>query len=113
VLIRNPFRKLGKILHYVRSIGVENMRAIAMNQDTAGVLHVIRVAPDMPAPFDDENRVAGCREAFGNNASGKTGSHNQNINLHVTLPSSGRRSSAHSVILKAQNQKSAIVFCQS
>ena len=61
-------------------VGVEDMRAVLVDQEPGFVVAVVGVAADMRAPVDDEDALAAlARETLRENAAGKAGADDQPI----------------------------------
>lgn len=71
VFVGHPAGEAGEVVYDALGIGVEDMGAIAVNKDTVGVRFIVGVAADMGTLVDDQNQMAGAREAFGDRTAGK------------------------------------------
>src|SRR3546814_14503122 len=58
MLIRPPLRKAREIIENLCRIGMENMRAILMNEDARGVQAIMRIASDVGAAIDQQHLLA-------------------------------------------------------
>src|SRR3546814_6924542 len=58
MLIRPPLRKAREIIENLCRIGMENMRAILMNEDARSAQAIMRIAPDVGAAIDQQNLLA-------------------------------------------------------
>src|SRR3546814_3320875 len=56
MLIRPPLRKASEIIENLCRIGMENMRAILMNEDARGVQAIMRIASDVGAAIDQDRK---------------------------------------------------------
>src|SRR3546814_12642479 len=63
MLIRPPLRKAREIIENLCRIGMENMRAILMNEDDRGVKAIMRIASDEGAANDSQHLLARPAEA--------------------------------------------------
>ena len=61
MFVRPPFGEPGQVIPHVLRIGVEDMRAIAGDQDPGRVLLVISVARDVVAAVDQQHALARLR----------------------------------------------------
>ena len=80
VLILAPRGETRKVIENVFGVGVENMRAVFVNEYSGLVVTVVGVAGDMRALVHQQHffvRVA--RQTLGQNAAGETGSNNEII----------------------------------
>ena len=71
VLVGSPVGEAGQVIHHALGVGVEDVRAVAMDKRAIGVRFVVGVAADMRALVDEQNVLTGAGEAFGNHAAGE------------------------------------------
>lgn len=76
MLVGHPFREAGEVIHHALGVGVEDMRAVAVDENAVGVGFVVGVAADVGALVDDQDLVTGAGEAFGDHAAGEAGADN-------------------------------------
>lgn len=69
----HPFGEAGKILDDTLGVGVEDVRAVAVDEDAVGVGFVVGVAADVGALVDDQDLLASAGQALGDRAAGEAG----------------------------------------
>src|SRR5918994_1674469 len=83
VLVSAPFRKVGEIIDDAPGIGVEDVRPVAVYQNTVFVVLVVCVAPDVGALVEHVDPLSGARQALGYDATGIAGTHDQDVGPHA------------------------------
>ncbi len=75
-----PGRELAQIVEDTRTVCVEDVRAIGMDQPPARIAPVVRIAADMVALIDHQHAlVQPARQSFGDHRPGETGADDQPV----------------------------------
>lgn len=84
-----PFGEARQPGQHTVAVGVEDVRAVAVQDDAVGVRPVVGVAGDMVARLDDLDPESGIGQLAGGDGAGEAGSHDQD-RTHVQMPGSGQ-----------------------
>lgn len=73
MLVGQPVGEAGQVVDDALGVGVEDVRAVGVDENAVGVGFVEGVAADVGALVDDQHLLAGAGEAFGDRAAGEAG----------------------------------------
>ena len=80
MLVRPPLCELRQVIENGCAVGVEDVRAVLVNEDSGLVISVVGIAADMMPAIDHKHLfVTLARKPFGNNAPGETGADDEPI----------------------------------
>src|SRR6476659_9600107 len=83
VLVRAPARERRQVLDDLGRVRVEDVRAVAVDEDPGGVGLVVRVAADVRPAIEHEDALAAlARESLGHDAAGETGTDDHDVVAH-------------------------------
>ncbi len=84
VLVGAPLGELGQVVEDALRVGVEDVRAVRVDQDAVVVVVVVGIAADVGAPVDEQDLLAGLRgQALGQHAAGEAGPDDQIVEHDV------------------------------
>ena len=79
MLVGLPIGEAGEVVHHALCVGVEDVRAVAVDENAVGVGFVVGVAANVGTLVDDQDLLTGVGEALGealgDRAAGKSRPH--------------------------------------
>ena len=94
-----PFGEAAQVVDDRRRVGVEDMRAVAMDQDSGCIVVIVGVARDVRPPVHQKHGSTDCREALREDGAGESGPDNHDVIAPVDTPHA-RRACARLPVVK-------------